>query len=118
MKPDDIQQWAWDEAGRVFCELLSIPSEVYQEESWSLDREHIARALLEAERRGMAAADQQMKPFRAAAEEAYWLMAYNWQSHLTGPGKPFDMSIFAPEARDMMTKAEQDLFDALSEIEP
>src|SRR5690606_12667831 len=51
-KPDDIPQWTWDEAGRVFSELLSIPSEVYQEESWSLDQEHIARALLEAERRG------------------------------------------------------------------
>lgn len=58
------------------------------------------------------------KPFIAAAEEAYWLLAWTWQSHLTGPGKPFDMSIFAPEARNMMTKAEQDLFDALSEIEP
>lgn len=58
------------------------------------------------------------KLFIAAAEEAYWLLAWTWQSHLTGPGKPFDMSIFAPEARNMMTKAEQDLFDALSEIEP
>lgn len=58
------------------------------------------------------------KPFIAAAEEAYWLLAWTWQSHLTGPGKPFDMSVFAPEARNMMTKAEQDLFDALSEIEP
>jgi len=34
------------------------------------------------------------------------------------PGKPFDMSIFTPEARNMMTNAERNLFDALSEIEP
>lgn len=58
------------------------------------------------------------KLFIAAAEEAYWLLAWTWQSHLTGPGKPFDMSIFTPEARNMMTNAERNLFDALSEIEP
>ncbi|MFC3706318.1 hypothetical protein ACFOOL_16345 [Devosia honganensis] len=29
---------------------------------------------------------------------------------------PFDMSIFAPEARNLMNMGEQDLFDALSAL--
>jgi hypothetical protein len=61
--------------------------------------------------------NEQVKPFIAAAVQAYWLLAWTWQSHLTGQGKPFDMSIFTPEARNMMTNAERNLFDALLEIE-
>lgn len=49
----------------------------------------------------------------SVAEQAYWLLAWMYQSHLFEHGKPFDMSIFAPEARDLMNKGEQDLFDAL-----
>lgn len=48
------------------------------------------------------------------AEAAYWLTAYNWQSHLfNAPMHDFDMSIFAPEVREMMPRAEQLLYDAL-----
>ena len=80
-----------------------------------------AATALEAQAAELAAATRRAEralAFIAAAEEAYWLLAWSWQSHLTGPARPFDMSIFTPEARNMMTKAEQCLFDALSEIEP
>lgn len=113
---------AWGEFSRSAIEAL--PALLSEAEEAKRLREELAalRAALAAERAAREKAEAQLaergKPFIAAAEEAYWLLAWTWQSHLTGPGKPFDMSIFAPEARNMMTKAEQDLFDALSEIQP
>lgn len=108
-RTDDIPDWAMEEAASLRSAV------VWQSNSAN---ETIARSLVNAARRGRASERERSKAFKGAAEEAYWLLAWTWQSHLTGPGKPFDMSIFAPEARDMMTKAEQDLFDAMSEIEP
>lgn len=48
------------------------------------------------------------------ARQAYSLLAWEWQSHLFRPPsiQP-DMTIFAPEARDLMNLPEQRLFDAL-----
>lgn len=47
-KPDDIPEWAWDEA-------VSITSQFLAKVGWQLEyaRPVIARALLDAERRGM-----------------------------------------------------------------
>lgn len=50
------------------------------------------------------------------AEEAYWLLAWTWQAHIFSAGPVLDMDAFAPEARNMMNKAEQDLFDALQAL--
>lgn len=105
--PEDIEKafWALDAALEAQAAELAEVRQQYVDAN---------EARIDAE----AQLAERGKPFIAAAEEAYWLLAWTWQSHLTGPGKPFDMSVFAPEARNMMTKAEQDLFDALSEIEP
>tara|TARA_R110000868_G_scaffold90558_1_gene251256 strand:- start:1070 stop:1282 length:213 start_codon:yes stop_codon:yes gene_type:complete len=58
--------------------------------------------------------DRTQADLMAVAKAAYWLTAYNWQSHLfNAPMHDFDMSIFAPEVREMMPRAEQLLYDAL-----
>lgn len=50
-------------------------------------------------------------------KEAYWLLAWSWQSHLFNAGNPFNMTVFAPEAYDMMNTGERNLFDALKNLE-
>jgi hypothetical protein len=65
--------------------------------------------------------ERELKAARKVVYEAYWHLAYQWQSHLfeASPTKPWrvDMSVFAPEVYPMMTKSEQELFDALKAYE-
>ncbi len=65
--------------------------------------------------------ERELKAVRKVVYEAYWHLAYQWQSHLfeVPPTKPWrvDMSVFAPEVYPMMTKSEQELFDALTAYE-
>lgn len=48
MKPDDIQQWAWDQAVKICWPIIWLNADAEQSA-----HEAIARALLDAERRGM-----------------------------------------------------------------
>lgn len=50
------------------------------------------------------------------AREAYWLLAWTWQSHLFDGAKPFEMSVFAPEAYTMMNESERCLYRALCRV--
>ena len=64
--------------------------------------------------------ERELKAARKVIYEAYWHLAYQWQSHMFDvPKKPFrvNMSMFAPEAYPMMTKSEQELYDALAAYE-
>jgi hypothetical protein len=64
--------------------------------------------------------ERELKAARKVVCEAYWLLAYNWQSHMFDvPKEPFrvNMSFFAPKAYSMMTRSEQELFDALAAYE-
>lgn len=54
---------------------------------------------------------------RNVAREVYWHLAYDWQSHLLGSPTPFDMSVFSPESKAMMTASELALFKALEALE-
>ena len=56
---------------------------------------------------------RELKVAREVAKEAYSYMTYTLQSHLFDASKPFDMSVFAPEAYEMMPRADQCLFDKL-----
>lgn len=58
---------------------------------------------------------REMTLLHAIAEASYWRLAWDWQSDLTGaPARPFDMGVFAPEARYMMNSVDQKVFDALT----
>lgn len=64
--------------------------------------------------------ERELKAARKVVQEAYWYLAYQWQSHMFDvPGKLFrvNMSMFAPEVYPMMTKSEQELFNALAAYE-
>jgi hypothetical protein len=64
--------------------------------------------------------DRELKAARKVVQEAYWYLAYQWQSHMFDvPEQPFrvNMSMFAPEAYPMMTRSEQLLYDALAAYE-
>jgi hypothetical protein len=64
--------------------------------------------------------ERELKAARKVVYEAYWSLAYNWQSHMFDvPKKPFrvNMSFFAPEVYSMMTRIEQELYDALAAYE-
>lgn len=64
--------------------------------------------------------NRELKAARKVVQEAYWYLAYQWQSHMFDvPSKPFrvNMSMFAPEVYSMMTKSEQELYDALAAYE-
>ena len=64
--------------------------------------------------------DRELKAARKVVQEAYWYLAYQWQSHMFDvPKQPFrvNMSMFAPEAYPMMTRSEQLLYDALAAYE-
>lgn len=51
--------------------------------------------------------------WRAVAEEAYWLLAWTYQSHCLAAPRALDMSVFAPEAYLMMNEGERCLYRAL-----
>ena len=60
--------------------------------------------------------ERELRAARVVVCEAYWHLAYTWQSHMFDvPKKPFrvNMSMFAPESYPMMTKTEQALYNAL-----
>lgn len=65
--------------------------------------------------------DRELKAARKVVCEAYWWLAYHWQSHMfkAPNNNPFrvDMSVFAPEVYPMMPKAEQGLYNALAAYE-
>lgn len=64
--------------------------------------------------------ERELKAARKVVQEAYWRLAYDWQSHMFEvPKKPFrvNMSFFAPEVYPMMIKSEQELYDALAAYE-
>jgi hypothetical protein len=64
--------------------------------------------------------ERELKAARLVVKEAYWHLAYQWQSHMFDvPKQPFRviMSMFAPEVYLMMTRSEQELFDALKAYE-
>ena len=60
--------------------------------------------------------ERELKAARRVVQEAYWRLAYDWQSHMFEvPKKPFrvNMSFFAPEVYPMMGRSDQQLYDAL-----
>jgi hypothetical protein len=64
--------------------------------------------------------ERELKAARKVVQEAYWRLAYDWQSHMFEvPQKPFrvNMSFFAPEVYPMMGRSDQELYDALSAYE-
>lgn len=74
--------------------------------------------------------DRELKASRKVVYNAYWHLAYEWQSHLFDvPNEVFanddmlkkslivDMSIFAPEVYPMMARSDQLLYDALAAYE-
>ena len=64
--------------------------------------------------------ERELKAARKVVQEAYWRLAYDWQSHMFEvPKKPFrvKMSFFEPEIYPLMNKSDQELYDALSEYE-
>lgn len=64
--------------------------------------------------------ERELRAARKVVQEAYWHLAYQWQSHMFDvPKQPFrvTMSMFAPEVYSMMTRSEQVLYDALSAYE-
>ena len=74
--------------------------------------------------------DRELKASRKVVYNAYWHLAYEWQSHLfdvpngmlasddmSKKSSIIDMSIFAPEVYPMMARSDQLLYDALSAYE-
>lgn len=51
--------------------------------------------------------------WHSVAKQAYWLLAWTWQSHCFSAPRPFDMGVFAPEAYTMMNEGERCLYRAL-----
>lgn len=64
--------------------------------------------------------ERELKAARKVVQEAYWRLAWEWQSHMIDvPKQPFrvKMSFFEPEIYPLMNKSDQELYDALSEYE-
>jgi hypothetical protein len=64
--------------------------------------------------------NRELKAARKVVQEAYWRLAWEWQSHMIDvPKQPFrvKMSFFEPEIYPLMNKSDQELYDALSEYE-
>lgn len=64
--------------------------------------------------------NRELKAARKVVQEAYWRLAYDWQSHMIDvPKHPFcvRMSFFEPEIYPLMNKADQELYDALAAYE-
>lgn len=64
--------------------------------------------------------NRELKAARKVVQEAYWRLAWEWQSHMIDvPKQPFrvKMSFFAPEVYPMMGRSDQELYDALSDYE-
>ena len=64
--------------------------------------------------------ERELKAARKVVQEAYWRLAYDWQSHMIDvPKHPFcvRMSFFEPEIYPLMNKADQELYDALAAYE-
>jgi hypothetical protein len=64
--------------------------------------------------------ERELRAARKVVQEAYWHLAYQWQSHMFDvPKQTFrvNMSMFAPEVYQMMTRSEQELYDALAAYE-
>lgn len=74
--------------------------------------------------------DRELKASRKVVYNAYWHLAYEWQSHLfdvpngvsasddmSKKSPIIDMSIFAPDVYPMMARSDQLLYDALSAYE-
>lgn len=57
----------------------------------------------------------ELQAARKVVYEAYWNLAYRWQSHMFGdhPARPVEMRVFAPEAYKLMSRSDQELHDAL-----
>ena len=71
--------------------------------------------------------DRELRASRKVVYNAYWHLAYEWQSHLfdvpngmlasddmSKKSPIIDMSIFAPEVYPMMARSDQLLYDALA----
>lgn len=68
----------------------------------------------------LAIKERELKVARKVVQEAYWRLAYDWQSHMFEvPKQPFrvNMSFFAPEVYPMMGRSDQQLYDALAAYE-
>ena len=74
--------------------------------------------------------DRELKASRKVVYNAYWHLAYEWQSHLfdvpngmlasddmSKKSPIIDMSIFAQEVYPMMARSDQLLYDALAAYE-
>lgn len=53
---------------------------------------------------------------KRVAAEAYWNLAWRWQSHLFKGAAPVNMAVFAPECSRLMTASDLALFNALSAL--
>ncbi len=72
---------------------------------------------MESDEEARAIAARLTKAQREAIDEAFWLLAWTWQSHcFHAPKYSLDFSAFAPEARMMMNAAEGNLYDALRRV--
>lgn len=68
----------------------------------------------------LAIKERELKAARKVVEQAYWRLAYDWQSHLLDvPKTPFrvSMSFFEPGVYPMMGSSDQQLYDALAAYE-
>jgi hypothetical protein len=68
----------------------------------------------------LAIKERELKAARKVVQEAYWRLAWEWQSHMIDvPKQPFrvKMSFFEPEIYPLMNKADQELYDALAAYE-
>lgn len=99
----DVIRSAIDKAEEAAEPARNADGELYRD-LWKQSSSNVARVAKRA------------NEYRTVAEQAYWLLAWSWQSHSLHAGKPFDMTAFAPEARDMMNSCEQNLFDALAAL--
>jgi hypothetical protein len=59
-----------------------------------------------------------VESLRAIAYHAFWKLAWEWQSYMYEAPTTFDMTMFAPEAREMMNSVDQKLYDALAAFHP
>jgi hypothetical protein len=68
----------------------------------------------------LAIKERELKAARKVVHEAYWRLAWEWQSHMIDVLKqPFrvNMSFFAPEVYPMMGRSDRQLYDALAAYE-
>jgi hypothetical protein len=74
-------------------------------------------AALQAASLTMSRLEQERDAALKVAEAGYQYLAYTLQSHMFNqPSRPFDMSVFAPEAREFCNRSEQLLYDACAEL--